>query len=474
MKGFAIFMLGIFVSTVVFGQKVKINAQKNIDGQMAEYTSMAMKIWNWAEVGYQEENSSELLKSKLEGEGFSIESGVAGIPTAFVASYGTGSPIIAVLGEYDALPGLSQQAVPTKSPVIEGGAGHACGHHLFGVASAAAAIEMKNWLVSSGKSGTVRFYGTPAEEGGSGKVYMVREGLFDDVDAVIQWHPGSVNSASPGTTLANKTGKFRFYGVASHAAGAPERGRSALDAVEAMNHMVNMMREHTTEGTRIHYVITEGGKAPNVVPDYAEAYYYVRHKNNDEVKSLWNRLENAAKGAALGTDTEVKIEVIGGVYGLLPNMALGKIMHKNLELVGGYEIESSEMSFAQEISSSLGKSALPLEFTNKVLPFQLREGKASTDVGDVSWTVPTVGLSAATWVPGTSAHSWQAVAAGGTSLGAKGMAIAAKTMALTGIELMQDSKALEEAKKEFDKVRGPNFKYEAMLGDRKPALDYRK
>ena len=456
-----------------YAQKGADKAINGIEKQQAEYADIAMKIWNLAEVGYQEVESSKLLKENLKAEGFTIEENVAGIPTAFIASYGTGKPVIGILGEFDALPGISQKAVPHKDPLVEGGAGHACGHHLFGTASVAAAVAIKDWLKVNKGKGTIRFYGTPAEEGGSGKVYMVREGLFEDVDAVINWHPGNVNSANQGTTLANKTGKFRFYGVSSHAAGAPERGRSALDAVEAMNMMVNMMREHTTDGTRIHYVITKGGSAPNVVPDYAEVYYYVRHIDNAEVLSLWNRLENAAKGAALGTDTEVKIEVIGGVYSLLPNITLGKVMYESLKKVGGYTYTNEEKEFATKISETLNKNALPLNMTESIVPFEKREGKGSTDVGDVSWTVPTVGLSTATWVPGTSAHSWQAVAAGGTTIGIKGMMMAAKAMALTGITLFSDPAILDEAKKEFDKKRGPDFQYTPMLGDRKPALDYR-
>ncbi len=467
-----VFLLSL--TTTGFAQKDKDNIIRSIDQKEDLYSKTAMDIWSYAEVGYQEYKSSEALQKVLADAGFKVESGVAGIPTAFTASFGNGKPVIAILGEFDALPGLSQAAVPEKSPIEGGIAGHACGHHLFGVASAAAAISLKDWLASSKTSGTIRFYGTPAEEGGSGKVYMVREGLFNDVDAVINWHPASVNSASPGTSLANKTGKFRFYGIASHAAAAPERGRSALDAVEAMDMMVNMMREHIKEDARIHYVITNGGTAPNVVPDFAEAYYYVRHKDNDEVKDMWNRLENAAKGAALGTDTKVEIEVTGGVYSLLPNETLAKIMQTNLEKVGGYTYTAEEKAFAEKLSTTLGKSAMSLDYTQKIIPYEMRAGSASTDVGDVSWNVPTVGLAAATWVPGTAAHSWQAVASGGTSIGVKGMMVAAKAMAITGYDLFKSPKVLEQAKAEFNAKRGTDFVYDPLLGNRPPALDYRK
>jgi aminobenzoyl-glutamate utilization protein B len=263
------FLLFFLLSSfLVFAQKTKQDVMKSIDTGYDQYTQVANKIWEYAEVGYQETKSSALLQETLSQAGFKIEKGVAGMPTAFIASYGTGKPVIGILGEYDALPGVSQDAVPELKKVEGRPAGHACGHHLFGTASAAAAIAVKDWLIANKKGGTIRFYGTPAEEGGSGKVYMVREGLFKDVDVVFHWHPGAQNNASAGSSLANKTGKFRFYGVASHAAAAPDRGRSALDGVEAMNDMVNMMREHVTQESRIHYVITRGGEAPNVVPRF--------------------------------------------------------------------------------------------------------------------------------------------------------------------------------------------------------------
>ncbi len=465
------FLIG--TSLAVAQKKDKQAMISAMDARMEAYGNIAQQIWDFAEVGYQEVQSSALLQQELEKEGFKVEKGVAGIPTAFTATFGAGEPVIGILGEFDALPGLSQQAVPTKAPVVEGQAGHACGHHLFGTASLAAAVALKDWLQENNHQGTIRYYGTPAEEGGSGKVYMVREGLFDDVDAVLQWHPGDRNQTGVSTSLANKTGKFRFYGVASHAAAAPERGRSALDGVEAMNVMVNMMREHTTEGSRIHYIITRGGTAPNVVPDFAEVYYYVRHGKNEEVRSMFDRLILAAQGAALGTETRVEYEVISGVYSLLPNEALTKVMYENLMLVGGVEYDDEEQGFAEKISASFGDRARDLASAGKVEAIFYGEGKGSTDVGDVSWNVPTVGVRTATWVPGTAAHSWQAVAAGGTTIGWKGMMVAAKSMALTGMDMFLDGKLLETAKKEFEDRRGADFKYEPLLGDRPPALDYR-
>jgi aminobenzoyl-glutamate utilization protein B len=450
----------------------------NIDKRFEEYASISKQIWDYAELGYMEEKSSLLLQEQLKKEGFTVQAGIAGIPTAFVATYGEGKPVIGILGEYDALPGLAQQALPTISPIPNQKAGHGCGHNLFGTASVAAAVEVKNWLQKSGQKGTVKIYGCPAEEGGSGKVYMVREGLFEGVDVVLHWHPGAQNSADAGTSLANKNAKFRFKGIASHAAASPERGRSALDGVEAMDMMVNMMREHIPQDTRIHYVITKGGEAPNVVPAYAEVYYYARHKDRDILQGVWKRVENAAQGAALGTGTKVEWEVLGGVFNLLPNITLAQVVHSNLQKVGGVIYNEEEKKFATAISETLGEQKQAIENAAQVKDFRDDSASAtsggSTDVGDVSWTVPTVGLQTATWVPGSSAHSWQSTAASGMSIGQKGMIVAAKTLACTALELYKNQQLIESAKTEWLQKRGANFKYEPLLGDRKPALDYRK
>jgi aminobenzoyl-glutamate utilization protein B len=465
-------IISLFIFTVSSAQSNYKSILKDIDNDGEAYSKIAQQIWSYAEMGYQEEQSSALLQKTLADQGFELETGVAEIPTAFVARYGSGQPVIAILGEYDALPGLSQQAVPYKSS-NNGKAGHACGHHLFGTASAAAAISIKNYLEKEGKSGTVKFYGCPAEEGGSGKVYMTRAGLFDDVDVALHWHADNKNAASVRPALANKSAKFRFYGISAHAAGAPEKGRSALDAVEAMNAMVNMMREHVTESTRIHYVITRGGEAPNVVPDFAEVYYYARHKTRAEVINVFDRIVNAAKGAALGTGTEMEYEMIGGTHELLFNDVLQPMVHKNLQSIGGYQYTAEEKVFAEKIAESLGEP-LDVQFVEGVAPYsESAKAGGSTDVGDVSFAVPTAGLRAATWVPGTPAHSWQAVAAGGTSIGNKGMIIAAKTLALTGMQLIDNPKIIKAAQENFIQKRGKDFQYIPMLGDRKPALNYR-
>ena len=377
-----------------------------------------------------------------------------------------------MMGEYDALPGISQKALPKRAPVPDQRGGHACGHHLFGTGSVAAAIAVKQWL-EDGNDGEIRLYGTPAEEGGAGKVYMVRDGLFEDVDVVLHWHPDDENDASSLTSLANRSAKFRFRGVSAHAAGAPERGRSALDGIEAMNHMVNLLREHVPQETRIHYVITDGGKAPNVIPDFAEVYYYVRHPNAAALEGIWERVVNASKGAALGTGTKVSHEVIHGIHSLLPNEILAAKMYENLKTVGGVAYSAEEQAFAIEIRKSFSSNTPAIESSQHIQPNVPTATGGSTDVGDVSWVVPTAGLSTATWVPGTAAHSWQAVAAGGTSIGHKGMIVAAKTLALTAIDLMRQPELIEQAKAEFEGRRGPDFIYHSLLGDRAPPLDYR-
>jgi len=443
-----------------------------VDARESDTARVARQIWEWAEVGYKEDKSSALLQAELAKAGFKVTKGVAGIPTAFVAEWGAGGPVIGVLGEFDALPGISQDAVPVRDPIEGKAAAHACGHNLFGAGSVTAAIATKRWLEATKTPGRIRFYGTPAEEGGSGKVYMVREGLFDDVDFAIHWHPGDENSAAAETSLANRSAKFRFKGKSAHAAGAPEQGRSALDGVEAMNMMVNMMREHTTMDSRIHYVITEGGTAPNVIPDNAEVFYYVRHSRTDEVEAMWQRLEAAARGAAMGTGTEVAWEVIHGNNPLLVNEALARMMDGKLRQLGGLTLTPEETAFATEIGKTLVK-AKPVESAGQIAPYGKSLGYGSTDVGDVSWATPTVGLSTATWAPGTPAHSWQSAAASGTSLGFKGAQLAAKAMTLAAIQLFTDPALRTAARAEFDASRGPGYTYRSLLGDRKPPLDYR-
>ena len=444
-----------------------------VEANTAALDHAAMEIWKFAELGYQEHQSSALLAQQLRDAGFSVETGIANEPTSFLATFKNGDgPVIAVLAEYDALPGLSQ----THSPVQEsagGVAGHGCGHNLFGAASVHSAIAVKAWMEANNIKGELRVYGTPAEEGGSGKVYMVRDGLFDDVDVSVHWHPGNVNSARQGNSMANVSGKFRFYGTAAHAAAAPDKGRSALDGIEAMNAMVNLMREHIPDRTRIHYAITDGGKAPNVVPAYAEAYYYVRHNDPEIVRDVLERVKLAAEGAALGTGTRVEFEAIGGVYSMLHNETLMHVMDRNLRSVGGITWTEEEKALAREIQKTLTTQE-DLDSVGRIEEATIGgDFGGSTDVSDVSWVTPTVGLSTATFVPGSAGHSWQNVVAAGSTIGLKGAHLATKTLALTTAELFQSPEVIAEATAEFERRRGPNFQYRALLGDRTPALNYR-
>lgn len=444
-----------------------------IDARYEDTAAMARTLWEYAEVGFQETRSSALIQAALSADGFTIEAGIADIPTAFVANYGDGGPVIGILAEFDALPGINQDAVSSRLPIEGKNAGHACGHNLFGAGSTGAAIAIRHWLEETGTPGTVRLYGTPAEEGGSGKVYIVRDGQFDDVDFVLHWHAGDRNSAAASTTLANRSAKFRFRGVSAHAAGAPEKARSALDAVEAFDYMVNLMREHVPQETRIHYVITDGGKAPNVVPDFAEVFYYLRHPEAEKIKEIWKRIEAAAEGAARGTGTEVEWEIIHGNHAVLINETLGRMMDQKLRMVGGVSYNAHEQEFAEEIYATLDHPELPLGSQEDIQPFTIGLGYHSTDVGDVSMMVPTVGLNTATWVPGTAAHSWQSTAASGMTIGYKGAQVAAKTLTLAAIELYENPELRAAATAEFHERRGADFVYEALLGNRPPALDYR-
>ena len=461
--------LQVLYLQVSFGQG---NLDEIINSHQQEYEQLALKIWDLAEVGYQEYESSDLLQQSLKNKGFRIET-LPYMPTAFVAEYGKGSPVIAILGEFDALPGVSQSTSPFKEKYKNNIAGHACGHHLFGAGSAWSAVTIKEWLSKNNKSGTIRFYGTPAEEGGSGKVYMVREGLFNDVDVVLHWHPGSVNHASPRTSNANKSAKFTFNGLSAHAASAPDKGRSALDGVESMNFMVNMMREHIPQESRIHYVITKGGLAPNVIPDEAEVWYYVRHPKEKIVEELFQRTVKAARGAAEGTETTLSYEVIHGNYSLMPNDTLQSLMNKQLIKRGGIVYDKKEREFAEEIYKTLLNPSASIGDQEKILPYRAFHGYGSTDVGDVSWLVPTAGARIASWVPGTPGHSWQAVASGGTSIGLKGEKLAVQVLSDTAIEIYLDPSITEKAEKELLRKVGKDFNYSPLIGDRDPPLNYR-
>jgi len=448
-----------------------------LDASFKTYDKLQKTIWSYAELGFIETKSSLLLQQHLQENGFKIEAGVAGMPTAFVASYGSGSPVIGILAEFDALPGLSQDTVPYRKALTEGGSGQGCGHHVFGVGSSAGAVAIKQWLEKTGTKGTIEVFGSPAEEGGGGKVFLTREGFFKGVDVVLDWHPAAQNGVSRGSGLAIQMIDFSFYGKASHASAAPEKGRSALDGVEGFDYLVNMMREHIPSDARVHYVITNGGDAPNVVPAFAKVSYYIRSPKRKDLSDLIDRIQKAAQGAALGTGTTVKSEIISGFYEKLPNDLLAKQLQKNLEIVGGIKYDARERAFAEEVEKELGWSTDSLRKVSTVQHWkenpERRDGGGSSDVGDVSWNVPTASFGTAAFIPGTGGHSWENVASSGTTIGTKALINAAKVFSITAIDLFTNPELIISIKKEFDQRRGSDFKYESLIGNRAPALDYR-
>lgn len=460
----------ILAPALALAQKEALN--ESIERRGDETWQVARQIWQFAEPGYQEVQSAKLLADTLERAGFTIKRGVAEIPTAFVASYGEGKPIIGIMGEYDALPGLSQQAVPEQLPREGATYGHGCGHHLFGAASMSASIAIAEQIKAGQVRGTVRFFGCPAEEGGSGKTFMVRAGLFNDCDAALHWHPSSRNSAGDGSCLARAAVKFRFKGKSAHAAGSPEQGRSALDAVELTCHASELLREHTPDFTRIHHVITAGGGAPNVVPDFAEVFFYIRHPKAEIVKELYPRLVKCAQGAAIATDTKLEEHYLGGTMEIVPNDALAQVALANLKSLNDLKYSPEELQFATRLQATLTKPQ-PLETLNQVFDVSADIGKGSTDVGDVSWVVPTTGFTTACYVPGTGAHSWQAVAAGGTTIGRKGMQLAARTMAAIAWDLYHQPETLAAAKAELARHLAGRKYDPLLLPGQKPPLDYR-
>jgi aminobenzoyl-glutamate utilization protein B len=451
----------------------KADLATSIDSRAAAAWEQALKIWDFAEPGYLETKASTLLADTMEKAGFRVKRGVAAIPTAFTAEFGSGQPVIGILGEYDALPELSQEAVPFRKPRDGNGYGQACGHHLFGVASAHASIAIAEQIKAGKIRGTIRFYGCPAEEGGAAKAFMVRAGLFADCAACLHWHPGSRNSAGDSSCLARIAVKFRFHGTAAHAAGAPERGRSALDGLLLAIHAVELMREHTPDGTRLHHTITSGGGAANVVPEFAEGFFYVRHPKAETVSKLYPRLLKCAQGAAIATETKLEVVPLGGTLELLPNDPLSRIVRDNLTSLNDLKYDDEELKFAVRLRETFNEKAPPLEDIGKVFDSSGKTTMGSTDVGDVSWVVPTTGFSAATWVPGTPGHSWQAVACGGTTIAKKGMLLAAKTLATSAYDLFEQPEVLKAAKAEFNRRTDGNAYRPLLEKDQQPPLDYR-
>ena len=473
MRGLAAALV-VLMAAPLASQDWRQRLLEGMDARADHYGQLSRAIWEAAEVGYKETRSSAMLRDELKAAGFRVEDGVAGMPTAFVATWGSGRPVIGLMGEFDALPGLSQDSVPEPRPRVAGGAGHGCGHNLFGVASLAAALAVRAQLDARKLPGTIRFYGTPAEEGGNGKVYMVRAGLFDDADVVLHWHPSDRNAAARISTLAVISAKFRFKGIAAHAASAPERGRSALDAVMIMTHAVDLLREHIPQESRLHYVITRGGVAPNVVPDHTEVYLYARHPTIAVLDGIWERVVKAAEAGALATGTTMEMQLIGSTPELLPNEAMTGLIDRNLREVGGVQYTADERRFAEALQKTfVPGAARALDEASTVRPPDEPMSIGSTDAADVSWVVPSGWFFAATYVPGTPGHSWQATACTGGSIGRKGMMVAAKTLALSAMDLLTDPARVAAARASFEKVKGARQYRSRIPASSAPPLGYR-
>jgi aminobenzoyl-glutamate utilization protein B len=447
-----------------------------LDEHYDHFAAQARAIWERPETALQETFASRLIADDLAANGFEIEWGVGGMETAFVASWGRGEPVIGILGEYDALPSLSQDATPERRELVPGGPGHGCGHNLYGVAALGAALAMRAAMREAGTPGTVRYYGCPAEETLTGKTYMARAGAFDDLSAAITWHPGYANTVMSGSSLAMNSFKVHFHGVAAHGAGAPHHGRSALDGALLMDVGVNYLREHIEQDSRIHSVISDGGRAPNVVPPEATIWYFVRAPKRKQVDAIYARVLDCAKGAALMSGTTYDVEFLTGCYDLLPNATIGGIMLDKMEALGGVAFSDDEMAFAAALQASMDADTIDLArrevlheaaagttaddigdvlCRNVIRPSdQPRILHGSTEVADVSHIAPTANLLACCHPLGSPGHSWQITAASGTAVGYRGMDFAARVMAMTGLELMTDERALRAARDEFETATG--------------------
>ena len=451
-----------------------------LDNSFQQYDALQKQIWANPELGFLETFSSSLLQKHLVENGFDIETGVAGMPTAFVATYGSGEPVIGILAEFDALPGLSQDTVPYRKPLVEGGNGHGCGHNLLGAGAFAAALGIKAYLEQNDVSGTVILYGCPGEEGGAAKAFMARDGLWKKLDAALTWHPEDVNEVATGSSNSCIQTQYKFTGIASHAAGAPEKGRSALDAVELMNIGVQFLREHMSDKARIHYAITDaGGCSPNVVQPRASVLYMVRSNHVAEAVELQKRVDKIAEGAALMTETTYEKKFIDGLADTVSNFALERVLYKNFEELGVPKYTEEENAYADALAETYDSSGVPgvaaendENAKEQVEKMQKEYGHAmngfltplyqkdafkagSTDVGDVSWLTPTAQIHVAAWPNGCPGHSWQNVSCGATFIGHKGVLAAGKVLAGAAIDLMESTELLAEAKAEFEnKTKG--------------------
>ncbi len=469
-------LICIFLGTYLTAQeKPEISATKKavleaVSKQEKKMIAMSDQIWALAEIAFEEEKSSKILADYAESQGFKVERAVAEMPTGFVATYGSGKPVIGILGEFDALPGISQKALSTKQPLKKGAGGHGCGHNLFGVGSLAAAVAVKDLIAAGKLKGTVRFYGTPAEEKFFGKLFMARAGLFNDLDVCLDWHPSDKIEANVQSGLALVDFIVEFHGQAAHAAGDPWNGRSAVDALELYTTGINYLREHIKPSVRIHYHIQHGGDVVNVVPDYSKIWVRVRDTKREDMQEVWKRVEKMAEGAAIMANVDYKISLVSGLHEVLVNRTGGSALQKNLEYLGDISYTKEEIAFAHGIQEATDKPKKGIDA--KVHPMEETKehpGGGSTDVGDVSWLVPEIRLGVTTAPIGTPWHSWAVVACGGMSIGHKGMMHAAKALSMTMVDLYDDEKLVEKIKTEFKERKG-DYQYKAILPDGPPPI----
>ncbi len=452
----------------------KAIALEHIDKNAQGLEELARRIWEFPEIAYEEHQATKWTAEYLHEHGFTVETNYVGMPTAIKATWGQGKPVIGLLGEYDALANMSQKLTTTKDPVTKGAPGQACGHNLLGVAHVGAATSLKKALEEKNLEGTIIYYGCPAEEVLTGKGFMARAGAFKEIDFSMAFHPGSDNSVTTGRMTALNSVIFKFHGITAHAGGDPHNGRSALDAVEQLNVGANYLREHVTDDVRIHYVITDGGQAPNIVPDYASVWYYVRALSREAVEDTYNRLIKIAKGAAMSTETEVEIEFLGGCYNTQQNKVLVDLIHNTMKEIDLPQWTDDEVSFAKElnlVSPNYKKFKDAIEkdghLANKVSDIKNVNGYGSTDVGDVQHIAPGVMFSTACKNLAAPGHSWQVTACSGHSIGMKGMLYAAKVMAAAGLKAIENPDIVEKAKEEFKQVMG-DYKYKCPMNDEVP------
>jgi len=472
-------VLLLLTSTTLIAQSKKLSKNKKALVASVEKHKLALikisdAIWTAAETAFEENKSSEILASYAEQQGFTVERGVADIPTAFVATYGSGKPVISVLGEFDALPGISQKAKPTKDPLVPNGNGHGCGHNLFGAGSLGAAIAIKE-LIEQGKiKGTVKFFGTPSEEKFFGKIWMVKAGLWNDVDVNISWHPAPVTESDVQSSLALVDFKVEFFGQAAHAAADPWNGRSASDALELYAAGINIYREHVKPTVRMHYHIQDGGQVVNVVPDYSRIWVRVRDTKREGMMPVYKRVMKMAEGAAIMADVDYKVSLISGIYEILVNRAGGEIMQENLELLGPISYTDDEITFGKKIQEATKKPQIGMD--SKINPLRATEknpGGGSTDVGDVSWNVPNINLRVTVAPKDTPWHSWAVVACGGMSIGHKGMIYSSKAMSMTMLDLFENPNLVNKVKTEYKERKG-DVVYKPIIPEGPPPIPNKK